>query len=790
MKFALVLALSIGFHASAATATGAERCERIFAGPTSEPTITGARAASDSNGIPRDRSSRWLSREAIGSSQLRGVIQRLREHHRRSNAISSIAPSIGVPARIIIVNSPIARFLNIFGFGNRQLVLINPEYVRLGSDERIGLEGCRAPLATCEIASRGRQIRMRYWDESGNVKEITLSDRLAVEVQRQIEALNGSVVSRLSREYQLSSVHRMGRASRASLLRYVETLSSERLSRFKNLAGKIDRDLYLVSEPGSLPHAFSELPGLRTRQAILKELFQYYRIKIEDPENTAAYADWIKSEIHVAFLIEDLSTSGLLTDERILASLRGQHPIVRHLGLNGIRGPPFGDIREIEVPRASGSRRSTPRAITLDRAVDALAFSRALSEWNVVASENGFEATLPHPTGARRLTVATSAELLQLFRASLTDRIDRSSPEFLRVAPYSLNGQRSKRITFGLEAEYGPDVSHRILSDYRPSGVPDAPWLQMSPSERARASAELISRERKNATFVKLAGAPDWLPSTLAGEGNGNFEFNQLIFTSIEDARSLLARLEDRYGRGSYHGHVVFLRDDAFSGVTGYSVFEADFAQLRTLERNFAIYLQNPTFELARNVFHHSLGPLGEADRLALMAAELGVRRGRATNLDRTLKTYAPILRTDAYPEGLVGIELRQFHNRSEELLTSMERLSQELETTGRLDLYKTFELVPLIDRASALSQFRALGFNRQVPQLDHFIDGLTRHLSRSLEQQFHGDVIGGEIEIGERLLFHCGTGLGTPFSNVLHKPSAPMLKDASRARVDRSRRT
>lgn len=74
MKFALVLALSIGFHASAATATGAERCERIFAGPTSEPTITGARAASDSNGIPRDRSSRWLSREAIGSSQLRGVI--------------------------------------------------------------------------------------------------------------------------------------------------------------------------------------------------------------------------------------------------------------------------------------------------------------------------------------------------------------------------------------------------------------------------------------------------------------------------------------------------------------------------------------------------------------------------------------------------------------------------------------------------------------------------------------------------------------------------------------------
>jgi len=342
--------------------------------------------------------------------------------------------------------------------------------------------------------------------------------------------------------------------------------------------------------------------------------------------------------------------------------------------------------------------------------------------------------------------------------------------------PRFFGGDENFPITYGLEFELKISENPNIINDYRVTTITEDKWLQMSFDQRQRAA---INAQR-NATdidhiLVKLSSSDPRLPEGLFIEPHGTIEGNGMVYENLGEFREFLDFYVERYGTSSFQAHLVTKSQADLKGMTGYTIFEYEKAQLKTLENGYARYLKDQNNIPAANLVHHSLGPIDETIRKKLLTYETDISAGDTDFLANGTKSiYAPSFRNNSpYGEGLMGFELRQFHKRYNDMFSSLRELTDEFETSGNLERYDTWKN---LEQAS-LQTARNILEDAQVP--NDLIDDFE------IFQLSLGDEISKQIKI------EGGARTGATPENRLLLPllnwkSNPITKNLSTQEIER----
>jgi hypothetical protein len=580
---------------------------------------------------------------------------------------------------------------------------------------------------------------------------------------------------------------------RADFVSYLMSLDDSQLNRLKTFSVAMDRDFKSLATPGSVLNELNKFDRSNGPHSGWKELLSYYKIRVQNPSDVTAYDTWLKTELHALFIIENLYLSTDPGSKQLLSQLRLKNQILNHLKLMGMKGPPFGLIKD-QLLVISEARWGFHQLVKLDTWINTLALSRAEHELGLIGYEYKrlpYGLSLISVGEKKSLKFANTTELMAFYRKYLNENNDRSSPLFTDdIAGKMRRSAIRQSLLFGLEVEYIPSQWRAILEDYRPHFMGETEWLNLEFQQRSATFSKYIQSKGKKAEFHRTMRAPIWLPSVIFGENNGNLEINRLLFNSFEEVKKSVAQFESRYGVGSYQGHVSFPTGLAASGLAGYTIFESDLAQLKTLERNYILYQKNSTFDLARNLYHPTLGPLGVLDQKKIVEAEARVLSGRSAPLGLTRTTYAPVFRLinendslfigsplagspftsppitsfslnlnlnhnffcrTSKTRGRIAFEFRQFHSRSNDLLGAMQEFAEDVVEVEGLEKWSEFANVRLIDRSAAVTKLLELKFGYQVERVAQLVDNLSKYINSINHSKMR---VGGAYPAGERVLF------------------------------------
>jgi len=98
------------------------------------------------------------------------------------------APQIGEPQRVVIVDCSVSRR----PCKNHGLLrMVNPEIVETSVQKTLGREGCLSVPEWVGMVSRSREVRVRFHDVAGVVREIACSGFEARVVQHEVDHLDG-----------------------------------------------------------------------------------------------------------------------------------------------------------------------------------------------------------------------------------------------------------------------------------------------------------------------------------------------------------------------------------------------------------------------------------------------------------------------------------------------------------------------------------------------------------------------------------------------------------------------
>lgn len=106
------------------------------------------------------------------------------------------APQLGISLRIIVIDME--------AYGGKRQALINPEIIFASKEKGVMSEGCLSVEGISAEVERPAHVRVRYLDENFQTVEEDLDDMRAVNIQHEIDHLNGVLyidhLPRLQRE--------------------------------------------------------------------------------------------------------------------------------------------------------------------------------------------------------------------------------------------------------------------------------------------------------------------------------------------------------------------------------------------------------------------------------------------------------------------------------------------------------------------------------------------------------------------------------------------------------------
>ncbi len=599
------------------------------------------------------------------------------------------APQVGRSVRAVVVKLP-----------DRSLILINPRITILGSDVVSHLEGCLSIPGGMAFVPRPQKIKVDYLDREGRAQSVILSGFSASIAQHEIDHLDGILFTMRAR----NPLRKLGKVrfraiSESTRLEFAWfSAQMKKHPGLEALNAKLFKGFHDAVEPDSLAYALREGLDQPTDDDVFKEILAYYKIRLdshEPREKAERLRSWLKSPAHALFAYDDLAAETLEGDGELLRELTARVPQIEIFMTPYLRGPPHDTPKTVMIPDLAGKSK---KQIVFDSVTEAVEFARLAKKYALVTTPQGPRLTFPSPDGAILVIVKSLQDarfLVESYETSAADDV-----RDLRLpTPPARNVQFNKDmpISFGLEAEMNVRENPDIVMDYRVDSFSEEDWLPMDRQARIQAALE---RQRRNPDkgeriFIKLSGASGELPAELLNEGDGNVEMNGMVFRSYADLERYVRDLFRRYGPSSLQAHVAYKDFDRVEGVAGYVVFEADAAQLKTLERNYTRFLADTRIIPGKNLPHHSLGPLGEDDRRLFARFELRALRGKSIGAPGNSRTtYAPVFRDDIYPDGYRGHEFRQFHKRADELLAAVDGFSAHLNNSGDLRPFKPFSEV------------------------------------------------------------------------------------------------
>ena len=118
------------------------------------------------------------------TGELREVINNMWESMYAAKGVGLAAPQIGLGKRISVIDTSAGED------ESKKLVIINPEILEK-SGSQTGEEGCLSIPGFREPVTRANYVRVRAWNENGEMLELSGEDLLARAFQHEIDHLNG-----------------------------------------------------------------------------------------------------------------------------------------------------------------------------------------------------------------------------------------------------------------------------------------------------------------------------------------------------------------------------------------------------------------------------------------------------------------------------------------------------------------------------------------------------------------------------------------------------------------------
>jgi hypothetical protein len=330
---------------------------------------------------------------------------------------------------------------------------------------------------------------------------------------------------------------------------------------------------------------------------------------------------------------------------------------------------------------------------------------------------------------------------------------------------FFVQGHPQQAITFGLEIEVDPKHSP-VLQFYRPESVDEATWIAMDIYQKRATFQRIQDNERKTfqrylempyamrptdyqsksyLDFVRplmaLSTNPPSFPATLYPEHSGALEFHGFVFSNLQQMQHFLKLFDEIIGKGDMQGHVVFPFND-YRGLYGYIQFEHDRAFLKRLENQFATFDKSEAEDMdcpkalpAGVILSKHLRPLNHSLKQSILSmlqsfknhhqtlTTLDSDEERSQHFDRFVshtrasRYFGPLLRTDGYPKGLMGLEFREwdnpfeveetpFNGQSDELIQTMKMAATTLQEQGNFRAFEPFESQQITPVAHELSPY------------------------------------------------------------------------------------
>jgi phosphatidylserine/phosphatidylglycerophosphate/cardiolipin synthase-like enzyme len=275
-------------------------------------------------------------------------------------------------------------------------------------------------------------------------------------------------------------------------------------------------------------------------------------------------------------------------------------------------------------------------------------------------------------------------------------------PKGLKVTK-EIEGQ----ISYGYEVEFVPEQSPQIFNFYRLPKYSEIQWLKLSPEQRLGEFKSKLAKYPKLLRTIltslgrmkleKLKAAPDFLPEKLLIEAHGTVEVVGEVFKDQKEMGDKIRRIVDTLGKGYWQSHVVFPREYG-ANLSGYVAFSTDHAYLTSLTKSYVKYLRDPESLPGVLLTHYALGPLSQKGFTETVENTEKSLLGKSIGKGGTQRLInGPALRDDVYPDGLVGMELRQFSLRHEEMLKEV-NLATHLLVKNQMFLFNTFKETQLLD--------------------------------------------------------------------------------------------
>jgi peptide deformylase len=144
---------------------------------------------------------RPLHPEEIGSRRIRELIKDMRETLADAPGVGLAAPQVGEPLQLAIIEDKAEYQANLTAedLMERQRrpvpfhVLINPEIELLSPPDLSFFEGCLSLPGFMAIVPRARRVRVRAYDDAGELREIEAEGWYARILQHEIDHLRGTL---------------------------------------------------------------------------------------------------------------------------------------------------------------------------------------------------------------------------------------------------------------------------------------------------------------------------------------------------------------------------------------------------------------------------------------------------------------------------------------------------------------------------------------------------------------------------------------------------------------------
>lgn len=711
-----------------------------------------------------------VSDEELQSPEFKELTADLTHLMERNGGVGVAAPQAGVSKRIVVVRSSTE--------GNK--VLINPTINPISSAKKTSLEGCLSIKGKCGLVQRNKDIEVRYTNERGESVVWNPKGKDAITVQHKADHLDGTLwfhrQRKFTKQFGIHPIAALSDSKSIEFNKYLESLSLEEKAKLKELSPSMNQMFLNLQDEKTL---IGSLPGMSVDQKFDFANFVYRELLKEQTSRGAL--DKIEKLV-------DSDQKALIVYE-ILKGVKSKQASNVISGLSSLkkfdvvhtfsaRGPPYKSALEINVKQTSGSE---GKSLKFDSVEEAIKFSKYAARYRIRQDVNSgnFEVKLPDSEKATLVTVSGKDNVLYLIHKFE----ERNGVEFAKLtSKYLFEGDPKRPITFGIESEMNFVENPNLLLDYKIIGYDQNAWNDLPLKERLEAAKTArLKVDPKTPFLEKLPGRNEKLPKIIINEGDGNVELNGLVFHNLDEVKDFVKYIDNRYGKSSLQGHVVRDNKSELQGISGFTVFESDHAQIRSLDRHFELHSKDNTFVPGKNLSHHSLGPLSDKDLALYKKSEAHVGMGKKSDVDSSSSriVYAPVLRTEPYPKGKVGVELRQYHKRSDELLRGMQDLASDMSKENGLANYFQFSKIELINDKLPQARAKELGVNLSRKWKGGFFsdDTFFKETGKKIRSEFPNLMYGGADP--EQRFFY-------PLRDWTNYPSVKMLPAKEQAEAVR----